>query len=268
MQAMKELERLLFIMKSLRAPVKGCPWDKEQTIDSIKGYTIEEVYELVDAIDRNDIEGIKDELGDLLFHIIFYSEMADEDKHFNFEDVVKQVNEKLERRHPHVFAGMKLENSEQVKELWEQIKQQERNADTNNKNQGKNKLLDDVAKHMPAIHTATRLQKRAASVGFDWTETKDILNKIEEELIEVREAIEMPNDIEHITEELGDLLFCCVNLARHFQIDAELALRSTNHKFIKRFNYIEETLLKQNKSLQEATLEEMDALWDEAKSNP
>lgn len=260
---MKELEKLLFIMKSLRDPVKGCPWDREQTIDSIKGYTIEEVYELVDAIDTNDVEGIKDELGDLLFHIIFYSEMAEENGQFNFVDVVKQVNEKLERRHPHVFTEMQLENTEQVKELWEQIKQQERSADKNAQN--KKKLLDDVAKHMPAIHAATRLQKRAASVGFDWTDSKDILDKIEEELAEVREAMASPDNIEHIAEELGDLMFCCVNLARHYQIDAELALRSTNNKFIRRFNYIEESLEKQNKSLHDASLEQMDELWDEAK---
>lgn len=263
---MKELEKLLFIMKSLRDPVNGCPWDKEQTIDSIKGYTIEETYELVDAIDRDDNEGIKDELGDLLFHIIFYSEMADEDKHFNFEDVVKQVNEKLERRHPHVFSDIQLENTEQVKELWDQIKHQERKDSASNNNQATNKLLDDVGKHMPAMQTATRLQKRAASVGFDWTDSEDILNKLEEELKELREAMNKLDNIDHVSEELGDVMFCCVNLARHYQIDSELALRSTNEKFIRRFNYIEEALGKQNKSVHEATLEEMDALWDEAKS--
>ncbi len=258
---MKELEKLLLIMKSLRDPENGCPWDREQTIDSIKGYTIEEAYELVDAIETNDIDGIRDELGDLLFHVIFYSEMADEDKHFNFEDVVKQLNQKLERRHPHVFSDIQLENSGQVKELWEQIKQQERNSTASNKN----KLLDDVGKHMPAIQTAARLQKRAASVGFDWKESKDIIKKLEEELKELRQAMDNPANIEHISEELGDLLFCCINLARHYQIDSELALRSTNNKFIRRFNYIEETLGKQNKSLDEATLEEMDVLWDDAK---
>jgi nucleoside triphosphate diphosphatase len=258
---MKELEKLLLIMKSLRDPVAGCPWDREQTIDSIKGYTIEETYELVDAIESNDINGIKDELGDLLFHIIFYSEMADEDKQFNFEAVVKQLNQKLERRHPHVFSDIQLENSEQVKELWEQIKQQERSGSSNNKN----KLLDAVGKHMPALQTAARLQKRAASVDFDWTDSEDIINKLEEELKELREAMKGSANIEHISEELGDVMFCCVNLARHYQIDSELALRSTNNKFIKRFNYIEEALLKQNKTLEQASLEEMDELWDEAK---
>jgi ATP diphosphatase len=262
---MKELEKLLLIMKSLRDPAKGCPWDREQTIDSIKGYTIEEVYELVDAIDRNDIEGIKDELGDLLFHIIFYSEMAGEDGHFNFEDIVTQLNQKLERRHPHVFSDVQLENSKQVKQLWEEIKQQER-SDAEDV-QDKNKLLDNVAKHMPAIQTAARLQKRAATVGFDWTDSADIINKLEEELKELREAVSNKTNNDHLSEELGDVMFCCVNLARHYQIDPELALRGTNDKFIKRFNYIEETLTKQNKSLDEATLEEMDALWNEAKSN-
>lgn len=262
---MKELEKLLVIMKSLRDPLKGCPWDREQTIDSIKGYTIEEAYELVDAIDRNDIAGIKDELGDLLFHIIFYSEMADENGHFDFEAIVKQLNEKLERRHPHVFSDIELESSDQVKALWEQIKQQERIDAERGQEQIENKLLDDVAKHMPAIQTAARLQKRAASVGFDWTDSADIINKLEEELTELREAISDRDNIEHITEELGDLIFCCVNLARHCHIDSELAIRNTNNKFIKRFNYIEEMLRKNNKSLQEATLEEMDKLWDEAK---
>jgi nucleoside triphosphate diphosphatase len=259
---MKELEKLFLIMKSLRDPVNGCPWDREQTIDSIKGYTIEEAYELVDAIETNDIDGIRDELGDLLFHVIFYSEMADEDKHFNFEDVIKQLNQKLKRRHPHIFSDIQLKNSGQVKELWEQIKQQERNSAASNKN----KLLDNVGKHMPAIQTAARLQKRAASVGFDWKESKDIIKKLEEELEELRQAMGNPANIEHISEELGDLMFCCINLARHYQIDSELALRSTNNKFIRRFNFIEETLVKQNKSLDEATLEEMDALWDKAKS--
>jgi nucleoside triphosphate diphosphatase len=262
---MKELERLLFIMKSLRDPVNGCPWDKEQTINSIKAYTIEEAYEVVDAIERNDIEGLRDELGDLLFHIIFYSEMADEDNHFNFHDVVKQVNQKLERRHPHVFSDHQAENVEQVKELWEQIKQQERDDAAISKDQQENRLLDDIGKHMPAIQRAAKLQERAASIGFDWADSKDILDKLEEELAELREALNNSINIDDIAEELGDFMFCCINLARHYRIDSEIALRNTNDKFVRRFNYIEEILRKQNKSLDEATLEEMDALWDEAK---
>ena len=262
---MKELERLLFIMKSLRDPVNGCPWDKEQTINSIKAYTIEEVYELVDAIERNDINGLRDELGDLLFHIIFYSEMANEDEHFSFHDVVKQVNQKLERRHPHVFSDHPAENIEQVNKLWEQIKRQERDDSASSNDQAEHRLLDDIGKHMPAIQRAEKLQKRAASVGFDWTESTDILDKLEEELSELREAMNDSVNVEDISEELGDLMFCCINLARHFCIDSEIALRNTNNKFVLRFNYIEEMLRKQNKSLDKATLEEMDALWDEAK---
>lgn len=262
---MKELERLLVIMKSLRDPENGCPWDKEQTIDSIKAFTLEEAYEVVDAIERNDIEGLRDELGDLLFHIVFYSEMADEDKQFNFHDVVKQVNQKLERRHPHVFSDLKVDNVEQVKTLWEQIKQQERNDAVNDTDNKSINLLDDIGKNMPAVKRAEKLQKRAATVGFDWTDSQDILNKIDEELSELRHALQEPNNIDHISEELGDLMFCCVNLARHYKIDSEISLRDTNEKFVSRFNYIEETLKKRNKSLSDATLEEMDALWNEAK---
>ena len=262
---MKELERLLLIMKSLRDPENGCPWDKEQTIDSIKAYTLEEAYEVVDAIERNDIDGLRDELGDLLFHIVFYSEMADEDKHFNFHDVVKQVNQKLERRHPHVFSDLKVGNVEQVKTLWEQIKQQERNDAANEADNKPINLLDDIGKNMPAVKRAEKLQKRAATVGFDWTDSQDILNKIDEELNELRHALQEPNKIDNISEELGDLMFCCVNLARHYKIDSEVSLRDTNEKFVSRFNYIEETLKKRDKSLSDATLEEMDALWNEAK---
>ncbi len=262
---MKELERLLLIMKSLRDSENGCPWDKEQTIDSIKAYTLEEAYEVVDAIERDDIEGLQDELGDLLFHIVFYSEMADEDKHFNFHDVVKQVNQKLERRHPHVFSDIKVENVEQVKILWEQIKQQERNEATTDSDNKPINLLDDIGKHMPAVIRAEKLQKRAATVGFDWTDSQDILNKIDEELSELRHAIQESNNIDNISDELGDLMFCCVNLGRHYKIDSEISLRNTNEKFINRFNYIEETLRKRNKLLSDATLEEMDALWNEAK---
>ncbi len=263
---MKELERLLDIMKLLRDPDNGCPWDKEQTIDSIKAFTLEEAYEVVDAIERNDIEGLRDELGDLLFHIVFYSEMADESKHFNFHDVVKQVNQKLERRHPHVFSDFKLDSVEEVKTLWEQIKQQERDAAANGADKEPNHLLDDIGKHMPAIKRAEKLQKRTATVGFDWTDSQDILNKIDEELSELRQALQEPDKIDNISEELGDLMFCCVNLGRHYKIDSEVSLRDTNEKFVSRFNYIEATLKKQNKSLANATLEEMDALWDEAKA--
>lgn len=262
---MNELDRLLLIMKSLRDPEEGCPWDKVQTIDSIKGYTLEEAYEVVDAIERNDIDGLKDELGDLLFHIIFYSEMADEEGHFNFQEVVAQLIQKLERRHPHVFANARADTIEDVKTLWKEIKQQERVAILDKED--KTTLLGDIEKHMPAMQRAEKLQRRAANVGFDWENSRDILHKLDEELSELREAAFETNNIKHISEELGDLMFCCINLARHYQIDPELALRNTNEKFISRFNYIETMLDKQDKTLEDASLEEMDQLWDAAKLN-
>ncbi len=257
---MKEITRLLYIMKRLRDPESGCPWDKEQTIDSIKAYTIEEAYEVVDAIERQSMEDLKDELGDLLFHVIFYSEMADEQNSFDFRQVVNQVADKLERRHPHVFADLKLDNSEEVKQLWEKTKQNERDKKANNQF-----LLDDISIHMPALIRALKIQKRVASVGFDWEDIRDVLSKITEELTELKEAIELKEDAKRIQEELGDALFSILNLARHLKIDPETALRQTNEKFISRFNYIEEALKNQNRRLEESSLEEMDDLWNEAK---
>ncbi len=260
---MKELQRLLEIMKSLRDPDKGCPWDREQTINSIKGYTLEEAYEVVDAIERNAINDLRDELGDLLFHIVFYSEMADEQGDFDFRDVIETANSKLERRHPHVFSDLRLENSEQVKKLWEKTKQQERSTDKPDNDY----FLDDISRHLPAMLRACKLQKRAASVGFDWAETKPILEKIEEELDELKETLNNRQETELIAEELGDLMFCCINLARHLHIDPELALRNTNEKFIQRFNFIEEQLKSKNITLDAAELEEMDELWNQAKKS-
>ncbi|MEQ8290107.1 MAG: nucleoside triphosphate pyrophosphohydrolase [Gammaproteobacteria bacterium] len=259
---MKEMEKLLWIMKSLRDPETGCPWDREQSMDSIRGYTLEEAYEVVDAIERGSMEDIRDELGDLLFHIIFYAEMANEQGAFDFPELVEKAAAKLERRHPHVFADMEVENSEQVKKIWEQNKQKERQQQ-----ERASLLLDDISAHQPAMLRALKLQKRAAGVGFDWNNSSDIIAKIEEELHELKESIQENDNPEHIAEELGDLMFCCVNLARHFHIDPELALRQTNNKFVERFNYIESTLKRENKSLDETGLEEMDRLWNEAKTN-
>ena len=263
---MKELEQLLFIMKSLRDPEQGCPWDKVQTIESIKGYTLEEAYEVIDAIVRNNMDDLCDELGDLLFHIIFYSEMADEKGDFNFQDVIQGVCEKLERRHPHVFADTELKNIEQVKHNWEEIKQAERSQQKALQGDDKSYLLDDISKNLPALQRAVKLQKRAASVGFDWDKSIDIINKIEEELDELKQAVTLGEQPAKVAEELGDLLFCCTNLARHYRVDPELVLRATNDKFVKRFNYIEQQLHNKKKSLSESDLQEMDALWNEAKT--
>lgn len=260
---MKELERLLSIMKRLRDPETGCPWDREQSINSIKGFTIEEAYEVVDAIERNEMADLKDELGDLLFHIVFYSEMANEQGEFNFQQVVNQVCDKLERRHPHVFSDMQLNNSDEVKAHWEKTKSKERKSSQKNHNS----ILDDISAHMPAIMRAGKLQKRAASIGFDWDNIEDVLNKVQEELDELRDAIKQDSDREHIREEIGDLLFCCVNLARKLRVDSETALRQTNDKFINRFQYIEQKLTEQGNTLEKASLKEMDDLWNKAKQN-
>lgn len=249
-------------MKSLRDPETGCPWDREQSMDSIRGYTLEEAYEVVDAIERGSMEDIRDELGDLLFHIIFYAEMANEQGAFDFSELVEKAAAKLERRHPHVFADMEVDNSEQVKKIWEQNKQKERQQQ-----ERASLLLDDISPHQPAMLRALKLQKRAAGVGFDWDNSVDIIAKIEEELHELKDSIQVNDNPDHIAEELGDLMFCCVNLARHFHIDPELSLRQTNNKFVERFNYIETILKQENKSLDDTGLEEMDRLWNEAKTN-
>lgn len=250
-------------MKSLRDPETGCPWDKEQSMDSIRGYTLEEAYEVVDAIERGNMEDIRDELGDLLFHIIFYAEMANEEGAFDFRELVDKAAAKLERRHPHVFGDLQLQNSEQVKQLWEQNKQQERQQ----QKQESHRLLDDISPHQPAMLRALKLQKRAAGVGFDWDNSADIVAKIDEELSELKESIQQGDDPDHVAEELGDLVFCCINLARHFHIDPELSLRQTNNKFADRFNYIEKKLIEAGETLADAELEVMDRLWNEAKQH-
>ena len=258
---MRALEKLLGIMQALRDPESGCPWDREQSMTSIKPYTLEESYEVIDAIERNDMGDLRAELGDLLFHIVFYAEMADEMGAFNFSDVVDTVNEKLIRRHPHVFSDKTLNTSEEVKRQWEITKQQERQAAQS----GSQLYLDDISAFMPAMLRALKLQKRAAAVGFDWSTAPPIFAKIEEEIEELKDSLQQP-DVNEVEVELGDLLFCCINLARHLAVDPEMALRRTNTKFIERFHHVEQALKRQGISFNDATLEQMDALWDEAKN--
>ncbi len=267
---MKQLEKLLLNIKLLRDLAQGCPWNRQQTFASLKHFTIEESYEVAAAIKDNDMAGLRDELGDLLFHVVLYSEMAAEQGDFNFHDVVAQLNQKLERRNPHVFSDRKVDNAEQAKELWQQIKQQEAATKQSlaQTDQLPNYLLDQVSVSLPALTRATKLQKTAAQVGFDFPDNGQALDKIAEELQEVRAALGEPDERDHITEEMGDLMFCCINLARHCGIDAELALDKTNDKFVRRFNYIEASLQKQHKRLHEVSLEELDALWNEAKLIP
>lgn len=248
----KSFNDLVEIVKILR---KECPWDRKQTHESIKDNLIEEAYEAVEAIDKNDSEELKKELGDVLLHVVFHSRMAGETDDFSVDDVIYSIQEKLIRRHPHVFGDEVAENERQVAENWESIKMQE----------GKESVLEGIPKHMPALIRALRMQEKAANVGFDWPEWKQVWGKLEEELAEFKEALEKNND-EESREEFGDLLFSLVNVGRFFDLNAEDSLRSTNRKFIRRFQYIENELKKEKKQITEVSLEEMDHHWNRAKS--
>jgi MazG family protein len=260
------LEALLAIMARLRAPQGGCPWDVEQTFATIAPYTIEEAYEVADAIQRGDLKALKDELGDLLFQVVFHAQMASEAGAFTFADVVEAIREKMIRRHPHVF-GPEENKSANVKTAaaqtiaWEEHKARERAA----RGERATRLLDDVPLAFPALTRALKLQKRAATVGFDWRERARVMEKLEEEIGELNEAIASKAPTAKLTDELGDILFVAVNLARHLGVDPEEALRGTNDKFTRRFAHVEDTVTKSGRALSDATLEEMDAAWDEAK---
>lgn len=252
-------------MKSLRDPETGCPWDLEQNFSTIAPYTLEEAYEVADAISRDDMNNLCSELGDLLFQVIYHSQLAEEQGLFNFNDVALKINEKLIRRHPHVFGDSKMIDAKSQSIAWEAIKRQERLEGKAITTQG-NGLLDGINKSIPALARAQKLQNRAATVGFDWDDVQAVLDKIKEEFDEVEAEINSEFRItKKIEDEIGDLIFSCVNLARQFQIDSESALRNTNKKFEKRFAYIENSLLEQGIELNEATLEIMDQLWNEAK---
>ncbi len=243
---------LVNIMRRLR---EECPWDKEQTNDSIKAATLEEAYEAVEAIDKKNYDELKSELGDLLLHIVFHSAIAEDNKLFNIEDVIKSISEKLIRRHPHVFSDTVVTNNNDILRNWEHIKLQE----------GRKSLLEGIPKALPALYRAYRIQEKAAKVGFDWSDIKDVWEKVKEEFKEFREA-ELSGDIDKTEEEFGDLLFALINYARFIKINPENALRKTNEKFISRFQYIEQKLEENGKSLIDSNLEEMDKYWEEAKT--
>lgn len=266
------LADLLTVMQRLRDPEGGCPWDLQQSFASIAPHTLEECYELVDAIERGDMPQIREELGDVLFQVIFYAQLGREQDEFNFDDLVHGLVEKLLRRHPHVFANGDLDTGnlsgsataapievEQVNRTWERIKQDER--------AGKRQtgVLDDVPAALPALSRAAKLQKRAARVGFDWDDWRAVMVKMDEEKSELIEAI-AGGDRDRIADELGDLLFCGVNLARFLDIDPEAALRACNRKFERRFGFIEQSLAAQGRSPEQASLAEMEALWTAAKT--
>jgi tetrapyrrole methylase family protein/MazG family protein len=250
---MSEIERLLNIMEKLRAP-DGCPWDREQTHESIRNDLLEETYEVLEAIDDNDDEAFKEELGDLLLQVVFHSQVAKERKAFNFEEVAKRIADKLVDRHPHVFGNTKAENSEQVLAQWNELKKKEKPERTS--------ALDGIPKSLPALMYAQKIQKKAARVGFDWKEMEQVFEKIEEELHELRDAIKQGA---HIEEEMGDLFFAVVNLSRHLNIDAEQACRMASNKFSDRFRWVEDAMRADAKPMEKASLEVLDLYWEKAK---
>ena len=258
---MSDIKRLLEIMAALRDPRSGCPWDIKQTFASIVPHTLEEAYEVADTIERGEMAELQDELGDLLFQVVFYAQMAREQGLFDFNDVVNGISDKLVRRHPHVFADADYTDEASLNEAWEQAKSEERDDKTN---QEKASILEGVAHALPALKRAQKLQKRAARTGFDWPTVEPVLDKLEEEVGELREAISA-GDTGNQFEETGDLIFSCVNLARHLDVDAEEALRNCNHKFEQRFEYIEQQLRRIGRDIRHCSLAELEQILQEAK---
>ena len=246
-----DITRLVRIMDELR---EKCPWDKKQTIYTLRQQTIEETFELADAITDKDWKGIKEELGDLLLHVVFYSKIANEENHFTLQDVIDGVSDKLIKRHPHIYGNVVVENEEDVKRNWEQIKLSE----------GKKSVLSGVPKSLPAMVKAMRIQEKVKQVGFEWSNKEDVWKKVEEEKTELLEAVARKN-YAHIEQEAGDLFFSVINYVRFLKVDAENALELTNKKFIKRFNLMEKRVQESGKNLKDMTLQEMDEIWNEVK---
>ncbi len=251
---MDKIERIKHIVEALRGE-NGCPWDKRQTPKTIKNYLLEEAYELVDAIERGSHQAIKEELGDLLFLIVFLAYLYEEVGKFDLKNVIDTVEEKMIRRHPHVFGGVKVRDEREIRVRWQKIKSEEKLQSS---------ILDGIPKALPALMLAYKVGSRAATVGFDWQRAEDVILKVEEEIEEFKRALKQGNR-DRIEEELGDILFSCVNLARLLNIQPEEALRKTVYKFKDRFQFIEKRLKEQGKDLEETSLKEMDALWERAK---
>jgi nucleoside triphosphate diphosphatase len=266
----RDVKRLIEIMAALRTPKTGCPWDLEQNFATIAPYTIEEAYEVADAIARDDLDDLRDELGDLLLQVVFHARMAEEEKAFDFGDVVTAITDKLIRRHPHVFGDAAgPATHEQIRGTWDVIKKQEkaeRAARDPQREQAESTLLASVKAGVPALTRAYELQKKVATVGFDWREPAPVVDKIREETGEIEAAL-ASGERGKIAEEIGDLMFTAINLARVSGIDPESALRATNAKFERRFAYVEKRIVAQDRKLEDVSLEEMDKLWDEAKAN-
>ena len=251
-----QFEELVNIVSRLRAP-DGCPWDREQTNHTLLPYFVEEVYEFIESIDDGDWDLVKEELGDILLHIVFQASIAEDEKNFQIIDSLDNINKKLINRHPHVFGDAKAEAAFHAKQNWEAEKHKEK---------GRESRLDGVPNSLPSLIRAQRLQQKASYAGFDWEKIEQVWGKVNEEIIELKEA-EISGNNQHIEEEMGDLLFAIVNLSRHLNISSEDALRKTNQKFIRRFKKVEEGIKAKGKKLNEASLEEMDSIWNEAKHN-
>jgi MazG family protein len=255
----QKFEKLVAIMARLRAP-GGCPWDREQTFDTIKPYLLEETYEVMEAIDAGDWRELADELGDLMLQSVFFAQMASEAGHFRIEDSLDAINNKLVRRHPHIFGDSEADTAEDVKKRWDEIKAEEKKA----KGEMPKLLLESIPRSLPALVEAAQISSRAARAGFDWENAEQVLDKLEEELHELAEARQQASH-EEIEDEIGDLLFVLVNLARFVQVDPEQALRKSNAKFRRRFAHIERSLLSRGKTLAESNVQEMEEIWQEAK---
>ncbi len=258
------IERILSVMAQLRNPDGGCPWDLEQTYRTIAPYTIEEAYEVADAIEKDDMAALKEELGDLLLQVVFHSQMASEETLFDFNDVANGIADKMVRRHPHVFGDASHRDADEQTKAWETLKAEERALKSDGKPAS---VLDDIPTALPAATRALKLQKRAARVGFDWGAVQPVLDQMSEEIEEL--AAELANtgqpDADRVEDEFGDLMFCVINLARHLKVDPEAALRRTNAKFERRFTYIEDSLRADGKEIERASLDEMETLWQAAK---
>ncbi len=259
MATLPHTKKLLEIMAKLRSKDVGCPWDLEQDFSTIAPYTIEEAYEVAEAIAKGDMGGLREELGDLLLQVVFHAQMANEEKLFSFEDVAASINDKMIRRHPHVFGDADIKDADAQTANWETIKAAERGK------KEKTRVLDDVPAALPALMRAQKLQGRAARVGFDWPDVTGVMAKVREELEETQEAID-ENDAKHTAEEIGDLLFAVVNLARFTGVDAEDALRNANAKFTRRFEAVEDGVKASGKDFKETSLDEMEAFWVAAKA--
>ena len=257
-ETLNSLSKLIKITDTLMGE-DGCPWDKVQTRESLKPYLVEETYEVLDALDANDPEKIKDELGDLLYQILFHSKISSLKGEFNFRDVIDNLSEKMGRRHPHVFQEGELNTPDQVVKQWEEIKRNEKNQ-ANQKS-----ILDNIPKNLPSLLRAQKLQKKTAKEGFDWDQINDVFDKLDEEIAEFKEAV-LKKKSADIQNEIGDIIFVITNIAKFYKIDAEEALRSTNNKFIKRFQYIEQKIEEKGKTLKDSPLEEMERYWQEAKN--